>query len=68
MVAVKKPVGTVTRGTTNPNRLRRVDRYIAALPVLRRTDHPVVVDLGFGASPITAVELLSRLAKVNPNT
>ena len=28
----------------------------------------MVVDLGFGASPITAVELLSRLAKVNPNT
>jgi hypothetical protein len=28
----------------------------------------VVVDLGFGASPITAVELLSRLAKVNPKT
>ena len=68
MVAVKKPVGTVTRGTTNPNRLRRVDRYIAALPVIRRNDRPVVVDLGFGASPITAVELLSRLARVNPNT
>ena len=68
MVAVKKPVGTVTRGTTNPNRLRRVDRYIAALPVLRRTKRPVVVDLGFGASPITAVELLSRLSKVNPET
>ena len=28
----------------------------------------MVVDLGFGASPITAVELLSRLVKVNPNT
>ena len=68
MVAVKKPVGTVTRGTTNPNRLRRVDRYIAALPVLRRTEAPVVVDLGFGASPITAVELLTRLSKVNPRT
>jgi hypothetical protein len=68
MVAVKKPVGTVTRGTTNPNRLRRVDRYIAALPVLRRTESPVVVDLGFGASPITAVELLARLTKVNPST
>jgi len=68
MVAVKKPVGTVTRGTTNPNRLRRVDRYIATLPVIRRSERPVVVDLGFGASPITAVELLSRLAKVNPNT
>lgn len=67
-MAVKKPVGTVTRGTTNPNRLRRVDRFIAALPVMRRTARPVVVDLGFGASPITAVELLSRLAKVNPNT
>jgi hypothetical protein len=36
--------------------------------VIRRTDSPVVVDLGFGASPITAVELLSRLAKVNPKT
>ncbi|MQL62847.1 class I SAM-dependent methyltransferase, partial [Streptomyces vinaceus] len=24
------PVGTVTRGTTNPNRLRRMDRWIAA--------------------------------------
>jgi hypothetical protein len=68
MVAVKKPIGTVTRGTTNPNRLRRVDRYIAALPILRRTESPVVVDLGFGASPITAIELLERLSKVNPST
>ena len=63
-VAVKKPQGTITRGTTNPNRLRRVDRYIATLPVLR-TGEPIVVDLGFGASPITAVELLSRLRKIN---
>jgi len=68
MVAIKKPVGNVTRGTTNPNRLRRVDRYLAALPILRQTPQPVVVDLGFGASPITAVELLSRLSKVNSNT
>ncbi len=60
-----KPIGTVTRGTTNPNRLRRVDRYIAALPILK-TPNPVVVDLGFGASPITAVELHARLKKVNP--
>ena len=36
--------------------------------MIRKTEIPVVVDLGFGASPITAVELLSRLAKVNPNT
>ena len=64
-MAAKKPTGVVTRGTTNPNRLRRVDRYIASLAVLRN-EQPIVVDLGFGASPITAVELLSRLTKVNP--
>lgn len=67
-MATKKPIGTITRGTTNPNRLRRIDRFIAALPLIRQTASPVVVDLGFGASPITAVELLSRLSKVNPNT
>ncbi|NDE69282.1 MAG: class I SAM-dependent methyltransferase, partial [Microbacteriaceae bacterium] len=33
----KKPVGTITRGTTNPNRLRRVDRYISSQPALRMT-------------------------------
>ena len=64
-MAAKKPTGVVTRGTTNPNRLRRVDRYIASLAVLRN-EQPIVVDLGFGASPITAVELLSRLTNVNP--
>ena len=56
-------VGTVTRGTTNTNRLRRVDRWIAALPVLRRAADPVVVDLGYGASGVTALELQQRLAK-----
>lgn len=63
-VAVKKPQGSITRGTTNPNRLRRVDRFIASFPVLRGGS-PIVVDLGFGASPITAVELLDRLKKIN---
>lgn len=67
-VAVRKPIGTITRGTTNPNRLRRIDRFIASLPLLRQTPQPIVVDLGFGASPITAIELLSRLRKVNSNT
>lgn len=67
-VAIQKPVGTVTRGTTNPNRLRRVDRFIAALPLMRKTPAPIVVDLGFGASPVTPLELLARLLKVNPNT
>lgn len=63
-MAVKKPQGSITRGTTNPNRLRRVDRFIASLPIIRE-DQPIVVDLGFGASPITAVELLERLSKIN---
>ncbi|MCK2141982.1 class I SAM-dependent methyltransferase, partial [Streptomyces sp. WAC00276] len=26
-----RPVGTATRGTTNPNRLRRMDRWITAV-------------------------------------
>ena len=67
-MAAKKPVGNVTRGTTNPNRLRRVDRYLCALPVLRRVDSPIVVDLGYGGSPITAVELLARCQAVNPKS
>ncbi len=63
-MAATKPTGVTTRGTTNPNRLRRVDRFIATLPALRKTD-AVVVDLGFGASAITAIELLSRLSRMN---
>ncbi|MGW4033074.1 class I SAM-dependent methyltransferase [Streptomyces sp. NPDC004838] len=60
-----RPVGTVTRGTTNPNRLRRMDRWIAAAhgPALRRGDPPVAVDLGYGAAPWTALELLRRLRR-----
>lgn len=57
-------VGSVTRGTTNTNRLRRVDRWIAALPSLHRTGDPLVVDLGYGASGVTAFELQHRLARV----
>ena len=56
-------VGTVTRGTTNPNRLRRCDRWIVARHAryLRGLPEPVVVDLGYGASPVTALELDDRL-------
>lgn len=61
------PIGAVTRGTTNTNRLRRVDRWITTLPVLRTTDDPLVVDLGYGASGVTAFELQSRLARVRPD-
>jgi len=68
--AAHRPVGTVTRGTTNPNRLRRMDRWIAAThgAELRRAADPVAVDLGYGAAPWTAVELLARLRTVAPRT
>lgn len=63
-------VGTVTRGTTNPNRLRRMDRWITAThgAELRRVTDPTAVDLGYGAAPWTAVELLARLRTVAPRT
>lgn len=65
-----RPVGTVTRGTTNPNRLRRMDRWIAAThgAELRRAATPLAVDLGYGAAPWTAVELLHRLRAAAPRT
>jgi hypothetical protein len=57
------PHGRITRGTTNPNRLRRVDRWLAGPQAfrLRRAVDPLVVDLGYGASGVTAVELHDRL-------
>lgn len=58
------PVGQPTRGTTNTNRLRRVDRWIAASPAFLDATDPLVVDLGYGASGVTAFELHDRLRKV----
>ena len=63
----RRAIGSITRGTTNTNRLRRVDRWLAALPVLRGTADPLVVDLGYGASGVTALELHQRLAKARPD-
>jgi hypothetical protein len=61
------PVGQITRGTTGTNRLRRVDRWIARHPILRGADDPLVVDLGFGASAVTTLELRARLARSRPD-
>ena len=69
-MARQRPVGTITRGTTNPNRLRRVDRWLAgpqAWRLRRPGPAPVVVDLGYGASPVTALELHDRLRRVRPD-
>jgi hypothetical protein len=64
-----RPVGNVTRGTTNPNRMRRVDRWLTGPQAwrLRSADNPLVVDLGYGATPATAVELFERLSAVRPD-
>jgi len=60
----------VTRGTTNQNRLRRVDRWVADVEGWRlraAAEPPVVVDLGYGTSPVTALELHDRLIRVRPD-
>jgi len=56
-------LGDVTRGTTGRQRLRRVDRWLLGTrpDLLRRAVEPLVVDLGYGATPVTSVELLTRL-------
>ncbi|MGY1617110.1 class I SAM-dependent methyltransferase [Geodermatophilus sp. SYSU D00691] len=59
-----RALGLPTRGTTNANRLRRVDRWLLAtqVPRLRDAARPLVVDLGYGASAVTTLELVERLA------
>lgn len=57
------PVGQPTRGTTGTNRLRRNDRWIAASEAFRRAEDPLVIDLGYGASGVTAFELAQRLRR-----
>jgi hypothetical protein len=63
-----RPVGAVTRGTTAPRRLRRVDRWVAAThPRLLALPRLLAVDLGFGARPFTTLELAARLRRTNPD-
>jgi hypothetical protein len=64
------PRGAITRGTTAPHRLRRVDAWLIHRlgAGWRGLIEPLVVDLGFGAAPTTTLELADRLATVNPST
>ena len=63
-----RPDGEITRGTTTPSRLRRVDRWItqAERSVLRSAPRPLIVDLGYGASLVTTLELYRRIRAVAP--
>jgi len=59
-----RPVGTVTRGTTAPNRLRRVDRWLLGTQralLWNALAGALAVDLGYGAYPVTTVEWAERL-------
>jgi hypothetical protein len=65
------PVGQLTRGTTGYNRLRRSDRWLVHDPRVRTAlltaADPLVVDLGYGALPVTTLELSARLRAVRPD-
>jgi len=71
--APKKPEGTITRGKTTSNRLRRVDNFVARYDpgLLKRTDgdfaRALFVDLGYGAEATTTLESAERLRRLNPS-
>lgn len=56
----------ITRGTTGGNRLRRSDRWLVHSPAVRAAlaGTGPVVDLGYGATPVTTLELAARLRAV----
>ena len=62
------PIGQLTRGTTGYNRLRRSDRWLVHSPRVRAAllsaADPLVIDLGYGALPVTTLELAERLRMV----
>ena len=62
------PIGQLTRGTTGYNRLRRSDRWLVhsrrVRIALQSATDPLVVDLGYGALPVTTLELAARLRAV----
>lgn len=67
-----RPVGQVTRGKTALNRLRQIDTFIALAYPHLLTDRsptgeaPLIVDVGYGAQPWTALEMLDRWRRINP--
>jgi hypothetical protein len=64
----RKPIGQPTRGKTAPNRLRKTDTFLAvAYPDFVRRMAGLYVDLGYGAYPVTSVETLHRLRRLNPS-
>ncbi|PRQ12206.1 SAM-dependent methyltransferase [Corynebacterium sp. 13CS0277] len=63
------PVGVITRGTTNTNRLRRCDRWMLHSDAIRRAlvaggTHPQAIDVGYGASHTTTCEWARHLRRI----
>ncbi len=60
--------GSADARKTPTNRLRRVDRFLAAYDpeLLQRKDRSVFIDLGYGASPITMLDGLRLFRRLNP--
>ena len=58
--------GRITRGTTNPNRLRRIDRWVnyTYAKTIRKAADPLFVDLGYGAYSVTTREWFDRIREV----
>jgi hypothetical protein len=68
IASLANPVGAITRGTTGHNRLRRSDRWLVhsrrVRTALQAAAVPLVIDLGYGALPVTTLELAARLRVV----
>src|SRR3954451_21316191 len=66
--SISRPIGAITRGTTGHNRLRRSDRWLVhsrrVRAALQAATDPLVIDLGYGALPVTTLELAARLCVV----
>jgi len=64
---IRRPLGIPTRGKTTSGRLRRADQLLAVVyPFALRNMHAPFVDLGFGETPITALDSLQQLRAINP--
>ena len=69
----QQPIGTITRGTTGFNRLRKVDRWVFYHSELRRklrphaVAAPLAIDVGYGDSYTTTCEWAWWLRRINPH-
>ncbi|AZA14500.1 class I SAM-dependent methyltransferase [Corynebacterium choanae] len=69
--ATRGPIGAITRGTTNSNRLRRCDRWmrynLEIQQLLLHADAPLAIDVGYGASHTTTCQWARWLRQIRPD-